>query len=420
MSALSGSPRQRSVFEFAPSGAIESTSNPMWKKTLPLTSSVSSRGLTGSHDVDYDGGRGAGAVGGVKLLSSSPAAAQPPRHHWRLYAGLAVGALALLALSLATACGVGACRTAPPFIASPLPPPQIVVVSGVVLDSGNEAPLPGLPVSSTLQSTVTDANGTYSLSAPVVNSVAVFDVNTCDTASAAACRANYTPNTAAVTVKAHLPSFYKIVYLSPLTSTAFTPLQGLNLTVAPGISMVLPGIPDGSNELHTLLLAVVPPRASPGTMQADAPGAVTNSTALQSRFMVYVGMRVGEAGGAPFTLPIGAVGPTFTISNYSTFFTTDLGVGGADALDWWSMNTTTALWTSATAPAGGRRLATSSADLVAQAAGFWNSDRVSGAGRRTARRMALVCGAPIALAGNFTAASVLYVQHVHLDERPVD
>ena len=406
LTAMSDKRRRGDVFSFPPSGGADRTAatfsaaapNPLWAKSH----SPSSRGIIAPSPSEGE------AL--CVVVKPTAAAAAIPAKAFRpciLAAAFATG-LTCVVLGLAIGCGMGACAThpAPPSLGGGAL--QLVSVNGIVLDAHSNAPLSGIIVSGTSTSVTTTSAGRFAVIAAVFNGRAVLTVNGGGGAS------GYTPNTVVLDVQPNVTLYYKATYLTPLLALPFTLQSGLSAALSQGASVTIPAVAGGGDAPLLFMYAAVSPAAGPGTMQADTPGAVTNSTLLQSNFMVYFEARRGSDGGVVAIPPV-----TFSLNNLT--FPTELGPLGADPLAWWQFNGVSGLWAASVpappstggsrilqqqqqqgGPGSGPRSLISQADLVAQQQGFWNSDRCIATGCTVVTVLRASDGTPCAGASGVT------------------
>ena len=234
-------------------------------------------------------------------LALSPAA--------KTLAIMLTGMTLIAAVTVAAVCGKGNCNSGPaPLSSNSLgifsrtpsstltpsnrPRPQ---VSGLVLDVNSGAPLPNMPVSNSIATAYTDGNGAFSMPYDTTQLMVVLIVNQCGVVNAVpvqcSVNASYNPNVATINTLPGVLAYSKTILLTRLASVGFSPTVGLNN--APLSSNVLITLPPVSNTSGggdlSLRFGVVPPHAGPGSLQSQFPGSITNSTMLQSLFMVRGG-----------------------------------------------------------------------------------------------------------------------------------
>ena len=208
----------------------------------------------------------------------------------------------IVAVTVAATCGMGDCK-AKPSLPTSTPTSTVSSVSGRVLDASSGAPIAFVRVSSAVANTTTSANGTFVVPIPVGDgaSVATFTVNGCaGGVDTSLCSASYAPNVASVPLLAGVGAYGKTVYLFELTTAMLTAGDALETNLSSNVALTFPAsadlgdLPPGT--ILTVSFAVVPPHAGPGALRSDTPGELSNSTLLQSLFMVYVSVADAATG----------------------------------------------------------------------------------------------------------------------------
>lgn len=158
-----------------------------------------------------------------------------------------------------------------------------VWVTGSVVDANTSLPLAGVNVSGSRGPVRSDASGTFATYAPVVDNRVIVT---------AAAFGNYSSQVGSAVFHAGVDAYAIPLQLNPLSiHHTFAPAAGLPRTTISNVygRNVFVQVPPSSVSTVlalpadvTLSIAIVPPSSSPGLMESQTPGALTNSTTLQS------------------------------------------------------------------------------------------------------------------------------------------
>ena len=200
----------------------------------------------------------------------------------------------LLAVILGAACGTGHCGSGGSTGAlGALPPPAAsagpsYTVGGTVTALGG-APLAGVPVTSSLGTVVTVANGSFTgLPVPGDASTASFIVNKCGLVGTP-CLPGYPSYTASLALATGVYAYAKSVALVAMQATS-VPAAGLPPTLMAGTSgtasvQISTSMPPPNVSVQ-VRYGIVPAAAGPGSLRSSTVGNVSNSTLLQVRGLV--------------------------------------------------------------------------------------------------------------------------------------
>ena len=196
---------------------------------------------------------------------------------------VALVVVAAIAIGVGVGCGTGHCHprsSSSGGVVAATPAP--LVVSGSVLDSSTNAPISGVPVTSSLATVTTGADGSFTgLQIASVNGAATLTVNQCG-AGLTGCNASYPTGTATVAIVTGVSAYHKNVLLSALTVATFNAATGLAAVSVGGNAQIsIPAVPGSPAGALSLRYGVVPAAAGPGALRSALPGSVSNSTLLQ-------------------------------------------------------------------------------------------------------------------------------------------
>ena len=159
-------------------------------------------------------------------------------------------------------------------------------------DSATHAALQGVPVTTALGATVTDADGAFAglpVGDPVGAGASInITVNACGMGPVD-CVGAYPATAVSLPLSVGVVAYATTIYLSALAFHNFTAATGLPpVQLTPNAVLSVDPTGDDNETAVFVRAAVVPPHAGPGALRSQYPGAVTGSNLLQSLFMVRV------------------------------------------------------------------------------------------------------------------------------------